>query len=53
MEFADELRRSQRVGGMGFHQVFGLVLQVVKVGIGWEDSNRHDELPFVSPGSAY
>jgi hypothetical protein len=53
MEFADELRRRKTAGGMGLDQVFSLVLELVKIGIGREDSNRHDELPFVCPRSAY
>jgi hypothetical protein len=52
MELADHLRRAQAVGGMSLDEVFGLVLQLVEVGIGWEDSYRHDELPFVCPRSA-
>jgi hypothetical protein len=53
MEFADELGRSQGAGSMGFDQVFGLVLQLVEIGMGRKDSNWQDELPFVCPRSAY
>jgi hypothetical protein len=31
-------------------QVFGLMFEMVKVGVGRELSYRHDELPFVCPG---
>ena len=37
---------------MLLEQVLGLILEVVEVGIGWEASYRHDELPFVCPRSA-
>jgi hypothetical protein len=50
MEFANELRRSQRAKGVGLPQVFGLLFEVVEVGMGRELSYRHDELPFVCPG---
>jgi hypothetical protein len=35
---------------VGLLQVLGLLLEMVKVGVGWELSYRHDELPFVCPG---
>ena len=50
MKFANQLRRGQRARSMSLQQVFGLLLQVVKVGAGGELSNRHNELPFVCPG---
>jgi len=53
MEFADQLRSTLAAGGMGFDQVFGLMLKLVEAGMGREGSDRHDELPFVGPGSAY
>jgi hypothetical protein len=50
VEFADALSCFEVVGGMGFAQILGLVLEVVETGINREVSHRHDELPFVCPG---
>jgi hypothetical protein len=53
MELADELPGRQGACSVALHQVFGLLFEMVEVGMGREDANRHDELPFLSPGSAY
>jgi hypothetical protein len=50
VEFPYALCRIGLMGGMRFAQVFGLMFQVVKIGIRREVSHRHDELPFVCPG---
>jgi hypothetical protein len=31
-------------------QIAGLIPEMVQVGVGWEASYRHNELPFVCPG---
>jgi hypothetical protein len=38
---------------MGLQQVFRLILEVNEIGIRRQGSYRHDELPFVSPRSAF
>jgi hypothetical protein len=53
MEFADQLRCGKVAGSVGFDQVFGLVLQLTEVRIGRKGSDRHNELPFMCPMSAY
>jgi hypothetical protein len=50
MEFPDALSCFETVGGVGFAQVFGLIFQVVEIGIRREVSDWHDELPFECPG---
>jgi len=52
MKFPDALGRSCIAGGMFLQQVFGLILQMIEVGIGGEASYRHGELPFRVPRSA-
>ena len=53
MKFPDSLRCTRVARGMFFQQVFGLVLEVIEVGVGWEASYRHGELPFKRPRSAF
>jgi hypothetical protein len=53
MKFPDALRGPGIAGGMFFQQVFGLILEMVEVGIRWEASYRHGELPFMAPRSAF
>src|SRR5258708_17142848 len=52
MRFPDALRRSRVARSMLLQQVFGLVLEMIEIGIRWEASYWHDELPFVCPRSA-
>jgi hypothetical protein len=52
MKFPNALRRSGIAGGMFLQQVFGLILEMVEVGIRWEAAYRHGELPFMRPRSA-
>jgi len=40
-------------GSLSLQQVFRLLLEMVEVGIRWEAFDRHDELPFVRPRSAF
>src|ERR1700690_713369 len=53
MKFPGPLGGSQVAGRVVAQQVFGLILQMIEVGIGGEASYRHDELPFVGPRSAF
>jgi len=52
MKFPDALGRSGIAGGVFFQQVFGLILEMIEVGIRWEAAYRHGELPFMRPRSA-
>jgi len=52
MKFSDSLRHSGSVGAVLLEEVFRLILEMVEVGIRWETSDRHNELPFVCPRSA-
>jgi hypothetical protein len=52
MEFPEPLGRCLVAGIMILEQVFRLISEVIEVGIRWEASYRHDELPFVCPRSA-
>src|SRR5215472_9605694 len=52
MKFPDSLRGFGKAGVMISEQVLGLILQMIKVGIGWQASYRHNELPFLRPRSA-
>src|SRR4249919_2263068 len=50
MKFPNALCRSPIAGSMAFHEILGLVFQVLEVWLGREAFYRHDELPFVCPG---
>src|ERR1700722_2605016 len=50
MKLTQQLGRRECMCCVRFNQVFGLIFEVTEVGIGWELSYRHGELPFVCPG---
>jgi hypothetical protein len=53
MKFPDSLGRFGHAGRVVLQQVLGLVFEMIEVGIRWQASYRHSELPFVSPRSAF
>ena len=53
VEFPQALGHAWSACSMLLEQVLGLILEMVEVGIRWEASYRHDELPFVRPKSAF
>src|SRR5580700_4067496 len=53
MKFPDALGRSGVACGMFLQQVFGLMLEMIEVGIRGEASYGHAELPFIGPRSAF
>ena len=52
-KFPEALRGVLIASSMRLEQVFSLILEMTEVGIRWEAFYRHDELPFVSPRSAF
>ncbi len=52
MKFSDPLGHSGIAGSMSFQQVFGLILEVLEVGLRWKGCYRHGELPLLGPRSA-
>jgi hypothetical protein len=50
MELANLLRCVGETRGVFSEQIAGLIPEMVQVGVGWEASYRHNELPFVCPG---
>jgi len=52
MELSDLLGSVWKTRGVFSEQIFGLMLEMIEVWIGGEASYRHNELPFVCPGSA-
>src|SRR5271154_82560 len=53
MKFSEPLGHSWVAVSVIPEQIFRLIPQVIEVGIRWETFYRHDELPFVSPRSAF
>src|ERR1035438_7817190 len=53
MKLPDPLGCSGSAGFLLLEQVFGLIPEVIEVGIRGEASYRHNELPFVCPRSAF
>ncbi len=49
MKLANPLRHLWRTSGMRFEQVFGLMLEMIEVGIWGKRMDRHGELPFYAP----
>jgi hypothetical protein len=52
MKFPDALGCFRIARGMALEQVFGLMLEMIEIGIGREALYRHNELPFGRPMSA-
>src|SRR6266550_6006653 len=53
MKFSEPLGHPWVAGSVIPQQVFRLIFQMIEVRIRWEASYGHDELPFVSPRSAF
>src|SRR6185312_9291964 len=52
MKFTDALRHCAIPPCVRFKQILCLMLEVIQIGIGRENSGWHDELPFTRPESA-
>jgi hypothetical protein len=53
MKLSNLLRGERIVLSVTTEQILGLMLEVVEVGLGWELSNWHGELPLVCPGPRF